>query len=236
MLRAQLAVGGLGEQRPFGLRVEVGEIAAAAQAVAEGLAQPLFGQLKLVLGSLELGDLLADKGFAAQQGAGAEVEAQRIDHELLGKDHAQIGGLAHGLAQAGGEVAPVDDRVEHLAGVLRVGRVGVFGLGAEGVLVVGAGVGGIGAVVGAQACFGGIDGEDGVDVARLAQVGVGQVDALLERQLADHRVGVAGAEAALLVEMAHQRVEVVEPAVGEMSWRNCMLRSSRVRAWVSSTL
>ena len=89
------------------------------------MAEFALSQLKLIASSIELGDFLLHKHFAAKQVA-AEVQTERIDHKLLAEDHAQIGRLAHRLAQAGGEVAPVHHRVEHLPGVLRIGRAGVL--------------------------------------------------------------------------------------------------------------
>ncbi len=182
----------------------------------ERLAQASFGQVILVFGRLQLGHLLAHKGIAAEQRAGAKVQSQRIDHKLLGEDHAQIGRLAHALAQTGREVAPVDDRIEHLAGMCRVGWRGVFSLGAELLLVIGARVVGVLAGVGAHAGDGGIDGQKGIHVARLAQVGIGQVDALLQGHGGNGgiRVVVGRRKAAVDIKLAHQLVEVVVRPVG----------------------
>jgi len=66
MLRHFLPLDGAREQRPFGLGVEIGDQTTATQAVNERLAQPSFGQIKLVFGGVEFGDLLAHKGLAAE--------------------------------------------------------------------------------------------------------------------------------------------------------------------------
>ena len=183
---------------------------------AQRLAQPALCQVKLVFGGVQLGDLLAHKSFAPDEGAGAEVETQGVDHELLGEDHAQVGGLAHALAQPRREVAPVNHRVEHLAGVHRVEWVGVLGLRTEHRLVIGARAVRVLPVVGPHAGDGSIDGQVGIDVARLAQIGIGLVDPLLERHDADGGIGVVvgGGKAAVDVKLAHQLVKVVVCPVG----------------------
>ena len=66
---------------------------------------------ELQFGGVQLGQFLAHRGFPADEHVAAGVEAKGVYHKLLAVDQAQVGRLAHALAQARPEVTPVDHRV-----------------------------------------------------------------------------------------------------------------------------
>ena len=179
MLGLLLATGRPRQQGPFSLGEEVRHHTTAAQRSSQRLGQPLLRQFILILCGAQLGNFLAHKCFATDQRTAAEMQTERIHHELLGKDHAQIGGLTHTLAQTGAKVAPVDHWVQHLTSMLWVSRVRVLRRLAQCVFVIGTGKGWILAIICVKAMLVGIHRQIGIQITGLAQLAVGFVDARL---------------------------------------------------------